>query len=127
MRSAHGEKICQDNEVLGLAFRPSESLCSVYSFNNVYTAEQHLKGWIKWAKEAGLPHFKRLAKTVEKHIAHILQWFSSRLTNALMEGTNSLISVIKSRARGFRHTESPISMRYMVSAQEKTDLSDAVC
>lgn len=116
------EKICQDNETLGLAFRLTESLCSVYSFNNVYTAEQHLKGWIGWAKKAGLYHFKRLARTIEKHISLIIQWFSSRLTNALIEGINSLISVIKSRARGFRHTSSLASMCYIVSAQEKTDL-----
>ncbi|MDR2698995.1 MAG: transposase, partial [Candidatus Methanoplasma sp.] len=80
------------------------------------------KSWIKWAKGSGLRPFAKLAGTVEKHISHILQWFSSRLTNALMEGTNSLISVIKSRARGFWYAENLISMCYIVSAQEKTDM-----
>jgi transposase len=116
------DRICRDNEVLGIAYRLKESLCSLYSMGDVYSAEQHLKGWIQWARMAKMYHFVKLADTVEKHAAHILQRFSSRLTNAVLEGTNSMISVIKSRARGFRRTESLISMCYLVSAKEKTDM-----
>jgi transposase len=116
------DDICRDNEVLGLAYRMKEALCMVYHLRSPYLAATFLKSWIKWAKEAGLRSFMRLAKTVEEHISHILQWFTSRLTNALMEGTNSLISVIKSRARGFWYAENLISMCYLVSAQEKTDM-----
>lgn len=116
------DRICQDNEVLGIAFRLKESLCSVYFMGDAYLAEEHLKGWIRWARMTKMYHFVKLADTVEKHIAHILQWFSSRLTNAVLEGTNSMISQIKNRARGFHKVESLISMCYLVSAQEKTDL-----
>jgi transposase len=116
------DKICQDNEVLGIAYRLKESLCSVYMMGDAYLAEEHLKGWMRWARMANMYHFVKLAGTVEKHIAHILQWFTSRITNAVMEGTNSMISVIKSRARGFRHVRSLISMCYLVSAQENTDM-----
>jgi len=116
------DKICQDNEVLGIAYRLKESLCSLYLLEDPYSAEEHLFSWMRWARNTRLYHFVKLADTVEKHMAHILQWFASRLTNALMEGTNSLISVIKSRARGFKHPQSLISMCYLVSAQEKTDL-----
>lgn len=116
------DKICRDNEVLGIAYRLKESLCSVYFLDDAYSAEEHLKGWMRWAKMTGLYHFIKLAGTVEKHIAHILQWFNSRITNAVMEGTNSMISVIKSRARGYKHASSLISMCYLVSAQENTDM-----
>jgi transposase len=116
------DKICQDNEVLGIAYRLKESLCSVYMMDDVYPAEEHLKSWIRWARMTDLYHFVKLAGTVEKHMAHILQWFTSRITNAVAEGTNSMISVIKSRARGFKHVHSLISMCYLVSAQEKTDM-----
>jgi transposase len=116
------DRICQDNETLGMAYRMKESLCSLYDLDDAYAATDHLTGWIGWAASSGLYHFKKLAGTVKRHMGHIVQWFTSRLTNAIAEGVNSLISVIKSRARGFRKTESLISMCYLVSAQEKTDM-----
>lgn len=74
------------------------------------------------AGSSKLYHFVNLADTVEEHIAHILRWSAPGLTDAQSEGTNSLIGAIKSRARGFRRTENLISMCYLVSAQEKTDM-----
>ena len=116
------ERICQDNEVLGIAFRLKESLCLVYEMDDAYMAADHLTDWIRWARLTKLRHFVTLADTVERNIAHILQWFTSRLSNAVLEGTNSLIAEIKRRARGFSDVENLISMCYLVSAQERTDM-----
>ncbi|MDR1405445.1 MAG: ISL3 family transposase [Candidatus Methanoplasma sp.] len=121
------DRICRDNEILGIAYRLKESLCSLYSMGDLYSAEQHLKGWIQWARFTGMYHFVKLADTAERHTACILQWFTSRLTNAVLEGTNSMISQIKNRARGFHKAGSLISMCYIVSAQEKTDMYGRVC
>ena len=81
------ERICQDNEVLGIAFRLKESLCLVYEMDDAYMAADHLTDWIRWARLTKLRHFVTLADTVERNIAHILQWFTSRLSNAVLEGT----------------------------------------
>ena len=116
------EQICQDNEVLGIAFRLKESLCLVYEMDDAYMAADHLTDWIRWARLTKMRHFVTLADTVERHLPHILQWFTSRLSNAVLEGTNSLIAEIKRRARGFSDVENLISMCYLVSAQEKTDM-----
>ncbi|MDR3074984.1 MAG: transposase [Candidatus Methanoplasma sp.] len=94
------DRICQDNEVLGTAYRMKESLCSVYSPDDACSAKEHPESRMGWVGMSGLYRFRRLADTVEKHPAHILRWFSSRVSNALMEGTNSMISVIRSGARG---------------------------
>ena len=115
-------KVCQDNEVLGIAFRLKESLCMVYSMDDAEMALGHFKGWMEWARMTKLRPFARLADTVERNLAHILAWFVSGLSNAVMEGTNSMISVIKSRARGFRDVRNLIAMCYIVSAQERTDM-----
>lgn len=93
------DRICMDNEVLGIAYRLKESLCSTYLLGDAYAAADHLTGWIRWARMTRLYHFVALADTVEKHMA-----------------------LIKSRARGFKRAENLISMCYLVSAQEKTDL-----
>ncbi|MDR1405479.1 MAG: ISL3 family transposase [Candidatus Methanoplasma sp.] len=113
------DMICRDNEVLGIAYRLKESLCSVYLPGDVYSAEQHLKEWIRWAGMTKLRQFVRLAETVRENMPYILQWFPSKLTNGMMEGINSLISVIKSRARGFHYPENLISMCYLVSNRNR--------
>jgi transposase len=43
-----------------------------------------------------------VAKTLKSHLADVLRWFTSGLTNGLLEGLNSLIQAAKARARGFR-------------------------
>ena len=47
----------------------------------------------------------------------ILRWFTSRLTNGLLEGLNSLIQAAKSRARGYRTTTNLIAMIYLLGAK----------
>lgn|GEM_PF-5941620 len=59
------DRISQDNEVLGKAYKMKESLCSVYLLDDVYAAEDCLKGWMALSK---LGRFVRLAKTVGRHI-----------------------------------------------------------
>lgn len=116
------DKVCRDNEIIGISYRLKESLVSVYGMGDAKTAVAHLKGWIRWARESGLPRFATLAGTVEKHIAHIVRWFKSEISNAVMEGINSKISLIKNRARGYRNCDNLISMCYVVSDRRRTDL-----
>lgn len=82
-------------------------------------AADHLTDWIKWARFTKLRHFVTLADTVERNIAHILQWFTSRLSNRVMEGTSSMIVEIIRRARGFSDVENLISMCYLVSTRRR--------
>jgi transposase len=116
------DKICKDNEKLGTAYRMKESLCSVYFFDNVEDAKDHLRSWAGWAGSSGLYHFVKLAGTVKKHAAHILAWFVTRLSNAVLEGTNSLISLIKHRARGYHKVESLMAITMLTVTGSKCDM-----
>ena len=60
---------------------------------------------------------KRIAATIRRHWDGILRWFSSRLTNGILEGMNSLIQSAKSRARGYRTTTNLIAMIYLLGAK----------
>jgi transposase len=53
----------------------------------------------------GLAPLKRVAKTVAKHLDGVVAWLTCRLTNAFLEGMNSLIQGISTGARGFRSVE----------------------
>ena len=65
---------------------------------------------------------KRAAATVRRHWAGILRWFTSKLTNGILEGMNSLIQAAKSRARGYRANTNLIAMIYLLGAKLKFNL-----
>lgn len=46
-----------------------------------------------------------VAKSLTRNAVEILNYFVSRKTNAILEGFNSKISIIKNRARGFKNME----------------------
>lgn len=52
------------------------------------------------------------AKSLTRNAVEILNYFVSRKTNAILEGFNSKISIIKNRARGFRNGENFKNMIY---------------
>lgn len=54
---------------------------------------------------SNVPEMKRVAATVREEREGILNWFSSRATNAILEGLNSVIQSMKRAARGFRNVE----------------------
>ena len=53
-----------------------------------------------------------MAKSLTRNAVEILNYFISRKTNAILEGFNSQISIIKNRARGFRNMENFKNMIY---------------
>ena len=80
-------------------------------------AEGFLKRWYFWAPHSRLEPMKRAAATVRRHWAGILRWFSSKLSNGILEGMNSLIQAAKSRSRGYRTNTNLIAMIYLLGAR----------
>jgi len=80
-------------------------------------AEAYLRSWRYGAKRSRLQPVKDFVNLVEHHWDGIISWHRSRISNGLLEGTNSLIQAAKARARGYRNrsrssTSSPASSRY---------------
>ena len=80
-------------------------------------AERFLKRWYFWATHSRLEPMKRAAATIRRHWEGILRWFTSKLTNGILEGMNSLIQAAKSRARGYRTNKNLITMIYLLGAK----------
>ena len=59
---------------------------------------------------------KGFVKLVETHWDGIVGWHDSRISNGLLEGTNSLIQAAKARARGYRNTTTFATMIYLIAA-----------
>ena len=76
-----------------------------------------LRNWCSWAQRSRLPDFQRVARTIRRHWDGVIRYFTSRLTNAVLEGINSLIQSAKARARGFRTIKNLIAMVYVIAGK----------
>ncbi len=93
-----------------------------YSLSDREAGEAYLNKWYYWATHSRLEPMIKVAKTIKRHWDGILSWFDSHLTNALLEGLNSLVQAAKSRARGYRSNRNFIAMAYLIGAKLKFDL-----
>jgi transposase len=50
------------------------------------------------------------AKTIKNHWDGVLNWYNSKVSNGILEGTNSLLQARKSKARDYRKTATFITM-----------------
>lgn len=85
------------------------------------SAEKRIKKLISWMMRSRLEPMKKCARMLKTHMEDILNYFTYRFTNALLEGTNSVIQNAKRRARGFRNVEYFISMIYLMRGQLPMD------
>ena len=84
-------------------------------------AESRLKKLCGWMMRSRLEPMKELCKTISNHWNEILNYFSFRHTNAILEGMNSMIQNIKRRARGFRNLEYFKTIIYLCCGQLDLD------
>ncbi|MDA3869711.1 MAG: ISL3 family transposase [Gammaproteobacteria bacterium] len=86
------------------------------------SGEACLNRWYYWATHSRIAPMIKVAKTIKRHWDGVLSWFDSHLTNALLEGMNSLIQAAKSRARGYRSNRNFIAMAYLIGAKLEFEL-----
>lgn len=76
-----------------------------------------LEEWIHWGLRCKLEPMVEVAKMLKKHYKGVVQWFNSKLTNALLEGTNSLFQAAKRKARGYRSDKNIIAIVYLLAGK----------
>nr|WP_321297951.1 ISL3 family transposase [uncultured Sphaerochaeta sp.] len=71
---------------------------------------------IRFANSAVM-EIRKFAQCLTRNAVEILNYFQTLRTNAILEGFNSKISIIKSRARGFRNMRNFMNMIYFVCGE----------
>jgi len=61
---------------------------------------------------SSIKEMQKFGKLLTANAEHILNYFDTKSTNAILEGFNSKISLIKNRARGFRNMDNFMNMIY---------------
>jgi transposase len=90
---------------VGRAFAIKENFRVFWSYFNRKSAEDFHKRWHYWATHSRLKPMIEAARTIQRHLKNICNYFRYRISNAAAEGLNSKIQIIKSAARGFRNFE----------------------
>ena len=63
------------------------------------------KGWYSWAIRSRLGPMKRVARMIKAHLGGVLTAIERGVTNARLEGINSVIQWLKKPARGYRNRD----------------------
>jgi len=79
----------------GRAWALKESLRELWRYRRRAWGERHWKHWYFWATHSRLDPIVKAAHTLQRHLPHIMTYFTHRITNATCEGLNSKIQTIK--------------------------------
>jgi transposase len=84
------------------AWRLKDEFEQFWEYNRSSAAANFLESWTATAMRSRLDPIKHFVKTLRNHSEDILAFIDTRLTNAVSEGLNRIIRMIKNRASGFR-------------------------
>ncbi len=73
-----------------------------WDFKDQESAQEFLKSWCTTALKSRLEPLQKFVATVRKHEHRLLPFVETGLTNAVAEGLNRIIKIVKNRASGFR-------------------------
>lgn len=117
-------KILDKNLCTAKAYQMRLVLQDIYQSPDVTTARHRFRVWCRWVRWVARFHktllfasMVKMAQMIEKHLAGILGYWKSGLTNAFMEGLNSVFSATKRKARGYRSTTHLTAMLYFVAGK----------
>ena len=107
----------QINDLLHIPLKTARAYSLRLQLQEFYENEptpEALNVWYSRAVRSRLEPMKRVAKTIKRHWDGVLLGAATRLTNAVLEGINSVIQAAKSRARGYRRVQNLINMIFIL-------------
>ncbi len=121
---ARMEQLDQENLGTAKAYQMRLGLQDIYRLASVQEARHRFLAWCRWVRWVAKKHMSsiflsmlKVARMVENNLPGILAHWKWRLTNAFMEGLNSVFQATKRKARGYRSQEYLITMLYFVAGK----------
>jgi transposase len=96
------ERALQLNEPLSQGWYLKEELSLLWEQPSYAQMNRFLTQWCEQAKETGVRQLQQMAKTLQLHRRGILNWWTHRINNGRMEGTNNKIKTMNRQAYGYR-------------------------
>ena len=85
----------------------------IWNYSYRASAEKFLKRWITAALRSRIPSLRQFVGTVRNHFDNIVAFTDRNLTNAVGEGLNRIVKIVKNRASGYRNLYSFADMIYL--------------
>ena len=95
------------------AWRLKEEFEHFWTYRAPWAAERFLRQWTKSALLSRLEPLRKFVHTIRRHQDAVLAFIGTRVTNAIAEGLNRIVKIIKNRASGFRHLDAFSDMIYL--------------
>lgn len=84
-----------------------------WTFKAPWAAERFLKRWTKSTLLSRLEPMRKFVKTLRKHQTAVVAFIDTGMTNAIAEGLNRIVKIVKNRASGYRNLEAFSDMIYL--------------
>ncbi len=97
------------------AWRLKDEFEQFWEYKIPWAAERFIKSWMTSSLRSRLEPMKKFVGTLRKHYSGILAFIDTRLTNAVSEGLNRIVKIVKNRASGFRTLNAFTDMIYLVA------------
>jgi len=85
----------------------------IWNYSYRASAEKFLKRWMTAALRSRIPSLRQFVGTVRNHFDNIVAFTDRNLTNAVGEGLNRIVKIVKNRASGYCNLESFADMIYL--------------
>ncbi len=95
------------------AWRLKDEFEQFWDYTYPGAAERFLKSWTTAALRSRLEPLKKFVRTIRRHFTQVLAFVGSRLTNAIAEGLNRIVKIVKNRASGFRNLNAFTDMIFL--------------
>ena len=95
------------------AWRLKDEFEQLWEYKAPWAAERFLKRWTTAALRSRLAPMRKFVAMIRRHQPGVLAFVDTRLTNAISEGLNRIIKIVKNRASGFRDLPPFADMIYL--------------
>lgn len=93
--------ISQLNLKTSRALRMRDAFQEIYKTETTDDFTHALNEWYGWIARSQLEPFKKLGRTIKKHMHGIVRWKVSQINNGILEALNSVVQAAKRKARGY--------------------------
>ena len=83
------------------AMRMRDAFQEIYKTLTIDDFTHALNEWYSWIVRSQLEPFKKLGRTIKKHMHGIVRWKASQINNGILEALNSVVQAAKRKARGY--------------------------
>lgn len=104
---------------IGEAYRLKTLFDDFWGMANTEDAESFLAYWCDLVIDSKIKPLIKFSNLIKSHWSGIVNYTKYKITNGILEGTNSKIQLAKNRARGYRNISNFISMIYFLTAKLK--------